>query len=444
MGEPAVPHRATTPPGVLTDVGLLTPGLHGPTAHPGDDVAVLRGLLRAETAWVGAQQTLGLLPPGSHDAVVHAADALLGGEGRLNGPGPDDDAAAVALATTLAGESAATGNPVMPLVSRLRAALPATAPPGTADAVHTGLTSQDVIDTALMLVASDAVVQVRRDLRQAQDALRALARRHRSTPVLARTLAQPAVPTTFGARAATWLQGVAEAEAALARLDHPVAWGGAAGTLDRAAGPVRARLDTVDAWAARLGLSVTAAPWHVTRFPVLRTATALAELCATLGKIAGDVLTGVREGELREPAAPGRGASSTMTHKQNPVLSVLLRRSAIVVPGALQTLHTAAGLAVDERPDGAWHAEWPALRDVVRHAAGGAALAAELLAGVTLDAERAARNLTAGLGEPAGGAGAPPSPGAAPGERDTGAAEAVVDRVLARYPARAEGQGEDA
>ncbi|WP_460705703.1 lyase family protein [Myceligenerans halotolerans] len=416
----------------MTDVGLLTPGLHGPAGHRSDDVAVLRAMLRAEIAWVEAQTALRLAPPEAHDAVADAARTLLGGGRPGDDPAPAGEVA-LALAAALAEESAATGNPVMPLVSRLREALPADASPAAASAVHTGLTSQDVVDTALMLIVADAVVQLRRDLGRARTALAGLAREHRSTPVLAHTLAQPAVPTTFGARAATWLQGLAEAETTLDRLDHPVAWGGAAGTLDKAAGTTQVRLDTVDAWATRLGLTVPAAPWHVTRFPVLRAGAALAEVCAALGKIAADVLTGVRDGELREPSAPGRGASSTMAHKRNPVLSLLLRRSATAAPGALQTLHTAAGFAVDERPDGTWHAEWPALRDLVRHAVGGAALAAELLEGLSLDVEAAAGNLSAGLGG-AGGAGTAGEPEASQ-VWDTGVAEAVVDRVLANYPA---------
>ncbi|GAB4087107.1 3-carboxy-cis,cis-muconate cycloisomerase [Myceligenerans cantabricum] len=402
----------------MTDTGLLTPGLHGPAQELTDDVAVLRGMLQAETAWVEAQAGLGLVPATVHDATVHAAETLLGGAGHLHGPATDE---ARRLAAALAEESSETGNPVMPLVRRLRQALPAEAPHGSAEALHTGLTSQDVVDTALMLVVTDAVGHVRDDLRRARTALAALAREHRSTPVLARTLAQPAVPTTFGARAATWLQATAEADASLTWLDQPVAWGGAAGTLDKMAGPAQVRFDVVDAWALCLGLSVSAAPWHVTRFPVLQTGAALAEVCAALGKLASDVLTGVRAGELHEPSAPGRGASSTMAHKQNPVLSLLLRRSALAAPGALQTLHTAAGLAVDERPDGAWHAEWPALRDLARHAVGAAALAAELLDGLSVDPAVASANLTAGLGAAEGG--------------DTGVPEALVDRVLARYPA---------
>jgi 3-carboxy-cis,cis-muconate cycloisomerase len=429
----------------MTDVGLLTPGLNGPGTRLTDDVAILRAMLRAESTWVEAQAGLDLVPPAVADAVTQAAERLLGralgdaspedrvvpgheepvvGEGRPGERRADRDTGARRLATALADESASTGNPVIPLVRRLREALPPGAPPDAARAVHTGLTSQDVIDTALMLVVADAVVQIRRDLARAEAALGRLARERRSTPVLARTLAQPAVPTTFGARSAGWLQALAEADATLSRLDQPVAWGGAAGTLDQAPGTAPTRLATVDAWAVRLGLSVPAGPWHVTRYPVLRTGAALAEACAALGKIAADVLTGVREGELREPAAPGRGVSSTMPHKENPVLSVLLRRSAIAAPGALQTLHTAAALAVDERPDGAWHAEWPALRELARHAAGGAALAAELLEGLTVDVRAAGENLAAGLGGTAG-------VGAA--VWDTAAAEEIVDRVLRRY-----------
>ena len=181
----------------------------------------------------------------------------------------------------------------------------------------------------------------------------------------------------------------------------------------------RVELVLVEAWGAELGLPVGPAPWHVTRTPVVRLASALAESCAALGKIANDVLQAVRPGvgELREPAAPGRGASSAMAHKRNPVLSVLVRRSAIAAPHLAAQVLAAAGLAVDERSDGAWHAEWPALQQLARHAIASAHAAAELLEGLEVDAEAVARNLYGSL----------PDAGPAP---DVGAATAVVDRVL--------------
>ncbi|MCF4123615.1 3-carboxy-cis,cis-muconate cycloisomerase [Antribacter sp. KLBMP9083] len=411
----------------MPDLGLLTPGADlapGSAAVVTDDVAVLRAMLAAEVAWVEAQAACGLVGPGTAAAVRAAAAALL----------PDDArAGAEELVAAVAREAAATGNPVVPLLARLRPAVGKLDPAATA-ALHRGLTSQDVVDTALVLVVRGAAAAVAADLGRVRAALTRLAREHRSTPALARTLAQAAVPTTFGARVAGWLQAVAEADDRLAAeaAALPVSYGGAAGTLDAVPAD---RFALVDAWGAALGLPVTAGPWHVTRFPVERAAAALAGVCAALGTVASDVLQGARpeSGELREPSAPGRGASSTMAHKRNPVLSVLLRRSALAAPPLVAQVFTAAGLAVDERPDGAWHAEWPALRDLARHAVASAHLAAELLEGLTFDRAAAARNLDLYLGEVAGGGERPASGSEAGPGRDTGAAEAVVDRVLARY-----------
>ena len=121
----------------------------------------------------------------------------------------------------------------------------------------------------------------------------------------------------------------------------------------------------------------------------------LAEVTDALGTIAADVATMSRTeiGELAEPQVPGRGGSSAMPQKRNPVLSVLIRSTALRAPGLLSTLHACAASAVDERPDGAWHAEWPTLRELLRLALGASGLAAELTAGLTVDAEKARANL---------------------------------------------------
>ncbi|MEL7977593.1 lyase family protein [Isoptericola sp. F-RaC21] len=443
----------------MPDVGLLTPGADlapGSPAAVTDDVAVLRAMLAAEAAWVRAQARCGVVPAAVVPVVDRAVVALAA-----------DDGAALALATEVARDAAGGGNPVIPLLARLRAAVESGCGPAVeagvpvADvvgAVHAGLTSQDVLDTALVLVLRDAGRVADAGLGRAVVAAAGLARRYRDLPALGRTLTQPAVPTTLGARCAGWLQALAEARA---RLDDatralPLAYGGAAGTLGAlptpSTGPAEATsspsvepvdatpapsvepVETpsvpvtagpwplVDAWAAELGLPVTAGPWHVTRFPVVRAAGALAEACAATGTVAADVLVGARGevGELREPAAPGRGASSAMAHKRNPVLSVLVRRSSLAAPALAAQVLGSAGEAVDERPDGAWHAEWPALQQLARHAIGAAHAAAELLEGLEVDEAGVARNLREQLGVDAGSA-------------DTGAAATVVDRVLARY-----------
>lgn len=429
----------------MPDVGLLTPGADlapGSPAAVTDDVAVLRAMLAAEAAWVRAQVRCGVVPA----AVVPVVDRAVVALGA-------DDGAALALATQVARDAAGGGNPVIPLLARLRAAVESGCGPAVeagvpvADvvgAVHAGLTSQDVLDTALVLVLRDAGRVADAGLGRAVVAGARLARRYRDLPALGRTLTQPAVPTTLGARCAGWLQSVAEARE---RLDDasralPLAYGGAAGTLAGTAAlaapaePPEAHggpLPLVDAWAAELGLPTTAGPWHVTRFPVVRAASALAEACAALGTVAADVLVASRAevGELREPAVPGRGASSAMAHKRNPVLSVLVRRSALVAPSLVAQVLASAGQAVDERPDGAWHAEWPALQQLARHAIGAAHAAAELLEGLEVDEEAVARNLREQLDLPSDG------------RVDTGEAAALVDRVLARYaPAGSGSAGE--
>ena len=387
----------------MPDVGLLWPGAAGDDVT--DDVAVLRAMLATEAAWVRAQAAVGRVPGAEADA-VGAASAELGG------------AAAERLAREVAAESAGGGNPVIPLLARLRAAVPE-----QAATIHAGLTSQDVLDTALVLVLRDAARAAVRDLDRACVAAARLARTHRDAPALGRTLAQAAVPTTLGARFAGWLGGLHAARQHLADVAGalPLAYGGAAGELSGVAGLINDPFVLVDAWGAELGLPVPPGPWHTTRTPMTRAAAALAETCAAFGHVAGDVLQGVRPGvgELREPAAPGRGTSSAMPHKRNPVLSVLLRRSAIAAPHLAATVQSAAGLAVDERSDGAWHAEWPALQQLARHAVVTARLGAELLEGLEVDTSAAARNLRTAL----------------PDARGVGVAPAVVDRVLAQLAA---------
>jgi len=421
----------------VPDVGLLTPGADlapGSPAAVTDDVAVLRAMLAAEAAWVRAQARCAVVPAAVVPVVDRAVVALAA-----------DDGAALALATEVARDAAGGGNPVIPLLARLRAAVESGCGPAVAagvpvadvvGAVHAGLTSQDVLDTALVLVLRDAGRAADAGLGRAVAAAEGLARRYRDLPALGRTLTQPAVPTTLGARCAGWLQAVAEGRA---RLDDatralPLSYGGAAGTLAGTAAltapgedaAARGPLPLVDAWAAELGLPVTAGPWHVTRFPVVRVATALAEVSAALGTVAADVLVGARAevGELREPAAPGRGASSAMSHKRNPVLSVLVRRSALAAPPLAAQVLASAGQAVDERPDGAWHAEWPALQQLARHAVGAAHSAAELLEGIEVDEEAVARNLREQLGV---------GPYSSDDVVGTGVAATLVDRVLARY-----------
>lgn len=388
----------------MPDFGLLIPGIG---EHDPDDVALLRAIGRVEAAWSAALERAGLASRGAGDAVEEAVAALCGG-----------DAEAAETCARMAPASAGGGNPVIPFLDELRPLVQR----DHKSAIHHGLTSQDVLDTALVLVVSDAARAISADLQRARVAATALTRQHRDTAALARTLGQAALPTTLGARFATWLQALAEAEQRVTAIGQaPVAFGGAAGTLSQVGDADTDALAVIDSWAEALGLAVPAAPWHVARHPVLTTGTALAESCAAMGKVGSDVLAGARPevGELREPEAPRRGGSSAMSFKRNPVLSILLRRSAVAAPHLYAQVLSAAGMATDERPDGAWHAEWPAMRDLARHAVIAARTVAELLEGLEVDLDAVARNF-ADHGR---------------GATDTGRAAAIVDRALARYGA---------
>ncbi len=209
-----------------------------------------------------------------------------------------------------------------------------------------------------------------------------------------RTLTQHAVPTTFGLKAAQWLQGVLDAREDLRALRFPVQVGGAAGTLAAAtelAGDADAALFLVAETARLLGLEM-APSWHTSRAPVTRYADALVRATDAMGHIANDVLLLARPeiAELAEPAVEGRGGSSTMPQKANPVLSVLVRRAALSAPGQAAQLHLAAATTLDERPDGSWHTEWSTLASLSRHALTAAAQTAELVGGLHVDTGRMA------------------------------------------------------
>ncbi len=258
-----------------------------------------------------------------------------------------------------------------------------------------------------MLVLSKTIGQTLSDLRSTADGLVGLARAHRETVCIARSLTQHALPTTFGWKAASWLSAVLDAEKQLddASQQLRLQWGGAVGTLASleqflevhgdasvSTGQLSSQL------ADRLGLKDPGAPWHTNRMPILQIGSALGATIAALGTFGADVLTSSRPeiGELSEPREAGKGGSSAMPQKQNPVRSVLLRNAAFSSPGLLSTLFTAAGTAVDERPDGGWHAEWSALRELTRLAAGAAFHASFLANGLSVNLPAINRNLALG------------------------------------------------
>ena len=266
------------------------------------------------------------------------------------------------------------GNAVIPLVAALREARP------DLD-VHTGLTSQDVVDTALVLMLRDTVTAVRSHLAGALAATDRLDHEHGDTLTVGRTLTQWALPTMFGHRLAAWRTGLRESDADLAALVYPAQAGGPVGMLRDA------RL------ADRLGLADLAS-WHTNRRSITRIADALVATTDACGHVARDVLEASRPevGELSEAAG---GGSSSMPHKANPVLSILIRRAALTTPQLAATLHLCAADQVDERADGAWHAEWDTLRLLARRTATATSQTAELLAGLQVHPDRMAAHLAA-------------------------------------------------
>ncbi|MFD8676712.1 lyase family protein [Streptomyces seoulensis] len=374
-----------------TDVGLLSPVRAGvPVEEATGDPAWLQAMLDAEAALARAQARLGAVPASAAAVITEAADAR-----RL-------DARALALAAR------ETANPVVGLV-RAFTAVVAAADPAAAEYVHRGSTSQDILDTGTMLVAARALRLTVADLRATADELGRLAGEHRDTVMAGRTLALHAVPTTFGLKAAGWRSLVLDSADRLGRvLDHglPVALGGAAGTLagyleyarlDGATGAdeTGGYLDALTAaYADETGLARPVLPWHALRTPVADLGAALAHTAAALGKIAADVqvLARTEVGEVAEPAPAGRGASSAMPHKRNPVLATLIRSAALQVP-VLSAGLTQCLTAEDERSAGAWHAEWTLLRESLRLTGGAAHTALDLARGLTVDPGRMRANL---------------------------------------------------
>ncbi|MEU1127435.1 3-carboxy-cis,cis-muconate cycloisomerase, partial [Streptomyces sp. NPDC005899] len=292
------------------------------------------------------------------------------------------------------------GNPVIPLVADLSAAVDTDLRPY----VHRGATSQDILDTAAMLVASRTLALILGDLGRTADALERLSARHRDTPMAGRTLTQHAVPTTFGLKAAGWRSLVLDARDRLrsVRESLPAQLGGAAGTLAAFGafapdGEDGLGLRLVTAYAREVGLAAPALPWHTLRTPVADLAGALAFTAGALGKTAADVLTLSRT-EIAELAEGRGGGSSAMPHKANPVRATLIAAAARRAPGQAATL-LGSLVAEDERPAGAWHAEWEPLRELLRLVGGAARDAAALAGGLTVfpEAMRARLALTGGL-----------------------------------------------
>jgi 3-carboxy-cis,cis-muconate cycloisomerase len=288
-------------------------------------------------------------------------------------------------------EGQADASPVVPLVRALRERAP--------DA-HGPATSQDILDTAAMLVSKQGRELVLAELDGVATACAGLAETHRATPMIARTLLQEAVPTTFGLKAAGWLVAVVDTRRRLAAVTLPAQLGGPGGTLDPA---------ETARFAAAVGLAEPVVPWHVHRRPVVELAGALDAAAGACAKIGLDVVL-LAQTEVGEVSESGGGASSSMPHKRNPAAAVLARACARLVHANASLL--TGGEYEHERAAGAWQAEWPALSAALAFAGGAAAAARRSLERLTVDAARMEENVAGD---------------------DTGSAEALVDRALAHY-----------
>ncbi|HEY2436631.1 MAG TPA: lyase family protein [Solirubrobacteraceae bacterium] len=319
---------------------------------------------------------------GATAAVSDAAwvQAMLDVEAALGGP---QLAAAELDVAQLGHEGGEHASPAVPLAQRFRE-------------THEGATSQDVLDTAMMLVGKRARGPILEDARAAADAAAGLAERHRDTAVMGRTLLQDAVPTSFGLKAAQWMLAIDEARGALASVPLAVQMGGPVGQRDPAVAAEVAR---------RLGLEEPVIPWHTDRVRPARLAGSLGLVAGALGKMARDVTLSA---ELRE-GVPGRGGSSAMPHKRNPVAAVSVLACTRRVPGLVATMF-ACMEQEHERAAGAWQAEWGTITDLLRLTGSAAAWARDLLEHLGVDAGA----MRAGAGD-------------AP---DMGASSELIDRAL--------------
>lgn len=344
------------------------------------DQACLQGMLDFEAALARAQARIGVIPGTAAPAIAARCRAEL------------FDMKKLARATALA------GNPAIPLVKALTALVAATNKKASGY-VHWGATSQDAMDTGLVLQLRSALELFDADLERLSRALARLAKKHKRTPMAGRTWMQQALPITFGLKAAGALDAVERHRLRLRELRARVLvvqLGGAAGTLaslgDRG-------MDVAQALARELKLSLPDLPWHAHRDRVAEVATTLGLLTGTLGKIASDLalLMQTEVGEVSEPAAPARGGSSTLPHKRNPVGCAAVLAAANKVPSLVSVMLAAMGQE-HERGLGNWHAEWETLPEICLLSAGALAQLTHVVEGLAIDAARMRSNLDATQG----------------------------------------------
>ncbi|MFT4120384.1 3-carboxy-cis,cis-muconate cycloisomerase [Bradyrhizobium sp.] len=342
-----------------------------------DDRSMLQNMLDFEAALARAEAATGVIPPIAVAPIEAACKA-----------GAFDMAALAEAATR-------SGNLAIPLVKALTAQVAKT-DAEAARYVHWGATSQDVIDTATMLTLRAGIHALDADLSRAIRGFAALARAHRNTAMVARTWLQHALPMPFGLKAAEYAASLARARCRLRRLRREglaLQFGGAAGTL---AALGDNGLAVAERLAQELGLPLPEAPWHTHRDRIAEAASCLAILAGSCGKIARDVSLMMQTdvAEAFEPAGEGRGGSSTMPHKRNPVAAASALGAATMAPQLAATI-LAAQVQDHERSAGPWHAEWPTLPQLMLVASGALAAIVDIAEGLDVDAARMRSNLDA-------------------------------------------------
>jgi 3-carboxy-cis,cis-muconate cycloisomerase len=345
------------------------------------DAARVQRMLDFEAALARAEAKTGVIPAAAAGAIERQCSAK------------DYDLAALASAARNA------GNLAIPLVAALTKRV-AESDVSAKGYVHWGATSQDAIDTGLVLQLRDALDLVDADVARLSGALAEQAQRHRRTILPGRTWLQQALPVTLGLKLAGTLDAMKRHRARLGdarKRALVLQFGGAAGTL---ASLGERGVDVQRALAADLGLALPDIPWHTQRDRVIEVATTLGSIAATLGKLARDLslLAQTEVGEAFEPAAPGRGGSSTMPQKRNPVGCAIALAAATRVPGLVATM-LAAGVQEHERGLGNWPAEWDALPQIAEATASALAAMADVVAGLTVDEKRMRANLDISKGQ---------------------------------------------
>ena len=372
----------------MYDFGLLNPVWAGTrAAELTSDAAFGQALLDVEAAWCRAQVNFGTAPAKINAAVSAASDIT------------DYDLAAIAKATPDG------ANALIPLLKALRGKV-AALDPDAEQYVHRGATSQDVIDTALLLLAAHTGRHILTHVRTTVRHLLELAAQHANTVMIGRSLDQHAQPITFGYRVSQWVDALGSAGQHFEQLLNqiPIQWGGAVGTSSwwvdyfKADQPETDPMTLVKAQRELLANELELNPaeaWHANRMPVLQLSQTAFQIIAAAAKLANDVLTSVQaeNQELAEPRKPGRGGSSAMPHKNNPVLSIRIKNASQAASGAMDALHTGIIANTAERPDGGWHTEWAAFRDLLRTTGAVTEILAELSADLQVNPAAMRRNL---------------------------------------------------